>query len=90
MLPQMAGLILSSYIVGRLVTKTGRYKGFMLGGAAIQMLGLFLMTFLTENSSAWDVVWRLFLFGVGLGPSQSLFTLVSQSASPAQHAHTPF
>ena len=84
MLPQMAGLILSSYIVGRLVTKTGHYKGFMLGGAAIQMLGLFLMTFLTEDSSAWDVVWRLFLFGVGLGPSQSLFTLVSQSASPAQ------
>ena len=82
MLPLMGGLILSSFIVGRMVTKTGHYKGFMIAGAAVQMLGLYLMTFLTEDSQTWDVIWRLFLIGLGLGPSQSLFTLVSQSASP--------
>ena len=84
MLPLMGGLIVSAFIVGRLVTKTGKYKGFMLGGAVLQMLGIWLMTFLTEDSSAWDVVWRLFVIGLGLGPSQSLFTLVSQSAAPIQ------
>ena len=29
-----------------------------------------------------DVAWRLFLVGAGLGPSQSLFNLVAQSAAP--------
>lgn len=84
MLPLMGGLILSAFLVGRLVTKTGKYKAFMLGGAVVQIIGLWLMTHLTENSSAYDVIWRLFLVGLGLGPSQSLFTLVSQSASPVQ------
>jgi len=27
-------------------------------------------------------VWRLFLVGIGLGPTQSLFNMVSQSAAP--------
>ncbi|MAI90508.1 MDR family MFS transporter [Ponticaulis sp.] len=84
MLPLMGGLILSSFIVGRLVTRTGKYKGFLIAGALMQFLGLWLMTFLTEDSHAYDVLWRLFLIGVGLGPSQSLFTLVSQSASAPQ------
>ena len=82
MLPLMGGLIVSAFIIGRLVTKTGKYKAFMIGGAVMQGIGIWLMTFLTEDSSALDVVWRLFIIGLGLGPSQSLFTLVSQSASP--------
>lgn len=84
MLPLMGGLMFSAALSGRMVTRTGKYKGFMLAGAVLQGIGLYLMTFLTEDSSAWDVVWRLFIIGLGLGPSQSLFTLVSQSAAPIQ------
>ena len=82
MLPLMTGLIFSSFLVGRMVTKTGKYKIFMIAGALMQAVGLFLLSQLTENSHPLDVVWRLFIFGLGLGPSQSLFTLVSQSAAP--------
>jgi len=78
----MAGLFMSAMIAGRYVTRTGKYKSMMFGGAIIQMIGIALMALLTVDANQWDVVWRLFVVGVGLGPSQSLFNMVSQSAAP--------
>ncbi len=82
LLPLMAGLILSATLSGRFVTKTGKYKSMMMGGAIMQFVGIFLMSQLGANAEQWDVIWRLFIIGVGLGPSQSLFNMVSQSAAP--------
>lgn len=82
LLPLMLGLIISATLSGRYVTRTGKYKGMMVGGALVQMAGVFLMSQLSSEAEAWDVTWRLFILGVGLGPSQSLFNLVSQSAAP--------
>jgi hypothetical protein len=78
----MAGLIISATLSGRFVTRTGKYKGMMFTGAAIQILGIWLMSQLTTDAGERDVIWRLFIVGVGLGPSQSLFNMVSQSAAP--------
>jgi EmrB/QacA subfamily drug resistance transporter len=82
LLPLMAGLIISATLSGRMVTRTGKYKGMMLLGAAMQLLGIFLMSRLDVHATWEDVVWRLFIVGIGLGPSQSLFNMVSQSAAP--------
>ncbi len=82
LLPLMLGLILSAMISGRLVTATGRYRRYMIGGAVILICGLFLLTGLDETARPAGVAWRLFIVGVGLGPSQSLFTLVAQNAAP--------
>jgi EmrB/QacA subfamily drug resistance transporter len=84
LLPLMAGLLISSMACGRYVTQTGRYKPVMFAGAVIQMVGILLMAQLTKDSSQLDVIWRLFTVGIGLGPSQSLFNMVSQSAAPAR------
>jgi hypothetical protein len=54
----------------------------MFTGAATQMLGIYLMSQLSTDAGQWDVTWRLFIVGIGLGPSQSLFNMVSQSAAP--------
>ncbi len=82
LLPLMVGLIVSATLSGRVVTRTGKYKPMMLIGAGAQMLGIFLMSQLRSDSEQWDVIWRLFIVGIGLGPSQSLFNMVSQSAAP--------
>ncbi len=82
LLPLMAGLIVSATLSGRYVTRTGKYKGVMMIGAGMQFLGIFLMSRLTSDAQQFDVIWRLFVLGIGLGPSQSLFNMVSQSSAP--------
>lgn len=84
LLPLMAGLITSATLSGRYVTRTGKYKGVMMAGAAIQFIGLLLMSQLGADAKQMDVIWRLFVLGIGLGPSQSLFNMVSQSAAPVR------
>ena len=84
LLPMMFGLILSSTISGRLVTRIGRYKPMMLFGAAAMLVGVFLMTRLTPETTAVGVGWRVFILGLGLGPSQGLFALAVQNAVPME------
>jgi MFS family permease len=84
MLPMMFGLILSSTISGRLVTRFGRYKPMMLFGAVTMLIGVFLMTRLSPDTTAVGVAWRVFVLGVGLGPAQGLFALAVQNAVPLE------
>jgi EmrB/QacA subfamily drug resistance transporter len=82
MLPMMFGLILSSTISGRMVTKIGRYKPMMLFGGVAMLAGILLMTQLGPDTRAWGVAIRMFVLGIGLGPAQGLFALAAQNAVP--------
>jgi EmrB/QacA subfamily drug resistance transporter len=80
LLPLMMGLIGSAAISGLLVTKTGRYKPFLLGGVAMMVLGALLLSAVTPETKTLDVAWRVLVLGIGLGPIQSLFSLAVQNA----------
>lgn len=82
LLPLMLGLILTATLSGRLVSRTGRYKPFMLGGGATLLLAILLLTQLGPRTGPLDISWRVFLLGMGLGPAQSLFSLAVQNAVP--------
>ena len=82
LLPLMGGLILSSMISGRLVTRTGRYKPFMIAGGIVLILGVISLTQITAQTTTGDLAWRLALTGIGLGPAQTLFNMVLQNAAP--------
>lgn len=82
LLPLMAGLIASSVICGRLVTRTGRYKPFMIGGGVVLIVGVIALTGIGPDTTSADLAWRLALTGVGLGPAQTLFSLVIQNSAP--------
>jgi len=78
----LAGMIISSIVSGLLVSKTGRYKPFILGGLAIMTVGLYLMSGIragTPLTTLW--IW-MFITGVGIGPTLSVFTIVVQNAVP--------
>lgn len=81
-LPLMGGLIVASTVAGRLVTQTGRYKPFMIGGAVLLGLGVLLLSRVGPQTSMFDLSWRLALVGMGLGPGQSLFSIAAQNAVP--------
>ncbi|MFC6618886.1 MDR family MFS transporter [Deinococcus radiophilus] len=84
MLPLMAGLMGSSILAGNLVAKSGNYKPWMIGGGILLVLGMWTLTGLHADSTLPDLYWRMFLVGLGLGPSQSLFTLAIQNAVPVR------
>jgi EmrB/QacA subfamily drug resistance transporter len=80
--PLLIGLIGSSIISGILVSRTGKYKALILGGLATMAVGLVLLTQLradTEITTLW--LW-MFITGVGIGPTLSVFTIVVQNAVP--------
>lgn len=80
MLPLMGGLIVGSAVSGQLVTRTGKYKPFMLGGASLLLVGVVPMTHLAGIQHLYLLCLLLLVVGVGLGPNQSLFNLATQNA----------
>ena len=81
-LPLMAGLIFGSTLSGRLVTRTGRYKPFMVAGGIILAAGVMALTGIDATTTSGELAWRLAVTGIGLGPAQNLFGLVIQNAVP--------
>ncbi|HET7169599.1 MAG TPA: MDR family MFS transporter [Candidatus Limnocylindrales bacterium] len=81
-LPLLAGLIISSIIAGVLVSRTGRYKIIVLSGLVLMTLGLYLMTGLHADTDL-PILWLwMFITGLGIGPTLSVFTIVVQNAVP--------
>jgi EmrB/QacA subfamily drug resistance transporter len=79
-LPLMAGLIVSSTIAGQLVSRIGRYKPLMITGAVLLIIGVWLLSRVTNHTTLPDLCWRMAIVGLGLGPGQSLFNLAAQNA----------
>lgn len=82
MLWLMMGLILSSTVCGQLVTRTGRFKPYMIGGGAVLLAGVGSLCFIGLDTSTHDLALRLLVVGIGLGPGQSLFSVAVQNAVP--------
>ncbi len=80
--PLLIGLIASSIVSGILVSRTGKYKAIILTGLAIMTVGLVLMTQLRADTEL-PILWLwMFIAGVGIGPTLSVFTIVVQNAVP--------
>jgi EmrB/QacA subfamily drug resistance transporter len=81
-LPLMVGLIFSSIVSGLAVSRTGRYKWILVGAIAVMGLSTLLMTQLTKDTPV-PILWGwMFLAGLGVGPTFSVFTIVIQNAVP--------
>src|SRR5215211_2228045 len=75
-LPLMVGLIASSIVSGILVARTGRYKWLTVGAIVTMGLATALMTQLRADTSL-PVVWLwMFIAGIGVGPTFSVFTII--------------
>ena len=79
-MPLTLGLVVSSFLSGQIVSRTGKYKIILLAGIAIVLVGYILMLGLSVNTSRWDVTWRMILLGIGIGPGMPIYTLAVQNA----------
>ena len=80
----MVGLIVSSIVSGLIVSRTGRYKWLIVGAIVVMGIATALMTQLTADTPL-PIVWLwMFIAGLGVGPTFSVFTIIVQNAVPFQ------
>ncbi|GGJ40110.1 MDR family MFS transporter [Deinococcus roseus] len=80
-LPLTFGIVLGNVFSGQLVARLNRYKIILLVAMVILATAFALMAFTLDiNATQFSVSWKMFLIGIGLGPTIPLFTLAIQSA----------
>ncbi|WP_433315295.1 MDR family MFS transporter [Micromonospora sp. CA-269861] len=80
MLPMMAGIIITSILTGRAMTRIGRYKWFPVAGSVTLLAGMFLFTQLEVATSLWVAFGFMVVIGVGLGLCMQSLILAVQNA----------
>ncbi|NLT30198.1 MAG: MFS transporter, partial [Propionibacterium sp.] len=68
-------------VVGLLITRTGRYKPFMLVGLSIMAFAFWLLSRMGVHTPFWQLGAVLALFGFGLGLCMQIYLLIVQNAS---------
>jgi EmrB/QacA subfamily drug resistance transporter len=82
LLPLMAGLLIVSVGSGQLISRTGRYRIFPIAGTALIALGMYLLSLMSANTSAFlDAVYMLVL-GMGIGGVMQVLVIIVQNAVP--------
>ncbi|MGO9488085.1 MAG: MDR family MFS transporter [Solirubrobacteraceae bacterium] len=80
LIPLMGGLVITSVISGRMISRTGRYKLFPIMGTAVMTVGLLLLSKLNRNTSAAAADGSLLVLGLGLGMVMQVLVLAVQNA----------
>ena len=80
LLPLMVGVIFTSILSGRLITRTGRYKAFPIIGAGLATVALFMLSRLGDNTPYWQIAIAMFVLGAGLGNLMQVLILAVQNA----------
>lgn len=81
-LPLLLGVIISSVAAGQLVARRGRYKSLILGAILLVAAASLLLTNIKADTDPWTLRLWMFLAGLGIGPTLSVFTIVVQNAVP--------
>ncbi|PWR10495.1 MFS transporter [Micromonospora acroterricola] len=80
MLPMMTGIIVTSILTGRAMSRIGRYKWFPVAGSVTLLVGMFLFTQLSVGTSLWIAFGFMVVIGVGLGLCMQSLVLAVQNA----------
>ncbi len=80
-LPMVLGLLLSSIITGRVIARTGVWKRYLVGGAALLVVGLGLLSTLDHTTSMVTAGVFMLVMGVGLGAVNQNLVLAVQNAA---------
>ena len=80
MLPMMGGMLFTSIVTGRLISRTGRYKIFPTVGTAVMTVGLFLLTRMSASTSLVAASAIMLTLGLGLGMVTQVLVIAVQNA----------
>lgn len=76
-MPMMLSMLVASTLSGQYMTKTGKYKKLAIFGMLLLVGGMVMMHYMDNVTIA---IASMIVFGLGLGPAMSVFSLVIQNA----------
>lgn len=81
-IPLVGGMFLSSLLTGRWITSAGRWKRYLVGGAASLVLGTALLSTLSRTTPGLVISLGLLLVGIGIGATNQNLVLAVQNTLP--------
>ncbi|MEU9510371.1 MDR family MFS transporter [Micromonospora sp. NPDC048170] len=82
-LPMILGLLVSSTVAGQLITKYGRWKRYLVAGAAVMVVGMLLLATIDADTSMLLLSVYMAVLGVGVGMLMQNLVLAAQNDVPA-------
>jgi len=80
LLPLLLSIPVASVVSGQVISRTGRYRRFPIGGTALICAGFFLMTQLEGSTTLQTASLYLMPLGIGLGMTMQVLVLAVQNA----------
>ena len=80
LMPMMLGMLVTSVMSGRLISRWGHYKPFPIVGTAVMTLGLFLISHISVEMRVWQVSGAALVLGLGMGMVMQVLVLAVQNS----------
>jgi EmrB/QacA subfamily drug resistance transporter len=80
LIPLMLGIVSTSIISGKMISKHGHYKRFPIMGSAIMTVGILLMSRLELDTPYWQISIYAVMVGAGLGLSMQTIVIALQNS----------
>lgn len=84
-IPMMAGLLIASTTTGQLVSRYGRWKGYLVAGGVCMVVGNLALSYVHYDTSYWLVALGMGVLGVGVGMTMQNLVIVTQNAVEVTH-----
>ncbi|MFD0784550.1 MDR family MFS transporter, partial [Micromonospora azadirachtae] len=78
-IPMMGGVLISSIVAGRLITKSGQIKPYIVFGSIVLVVGFALLGMIDHETSLYIIGGAMFLVGVGVGTTMQNLVLAVQN-----------
>ncbi|MEV7233158.1 MFS transporter [Streptomyces sp. NPDC051020] len=78
-IPMITGLFLSSTISGQIITKTGRWKAWLVSGGFLVTAGLGMLGTIRYDTEYWHIAIFMFVMGLGTGMMMQNLVLAAQN-----------
>ncbi|GGP69209.1 MDR family MFS transporter [Streptomyces melanogenes] len=78
-IPMIGGLFIASTVSGQVITKTGRWKAWLVSGGVLVTAGLALLGTMRYDTAYWQLAIYMALMGLGIGMMMQNLVLCTQN-----------
>ncbi|MFF9346474.1 MFS transporter [Streptomyces sp. NPDC014734] len=78
-IPMIAGLFISSTVSGQIITKTGRWKAWLVSGGFLVTAGLGMLGTIRYDTAYWHIAVYMAVMGLGIGMMMQNLVLATQN-----------